>query len=256
MIDSKNIEENISLMASGLNNNDPQGEERIKQDLINSYKIIDFLKLDDLTYTHITVRPPAANYFYIIKFGSLFSEASKENIIKVDLSGNILEGNEELYNKTGYVIHGSIYRARNDINAIFHLHPPASVAVSVMDCGLLPITQFAMPFFENISYYDYDSLPLDATKHGEEIVTALGDKKNMLMRSHGTLTCGRTLQEAFFYTRFLEQAAKIQVKVLSANTKYTVPSQDICRKARDDMLAFENNLGNRDWQALLRRVNV
>ena len=54
---------------------------------------------------------------------------------------------------------------------------------------------------------------------------------------------------------FLEQACKIQVKILSSNAEYVAPSREICIRARDDMLSFEKELGSRDWQALLRKIN-
>eukprot|EP01037_Dinobryon_pediforme_P013244 gene13244-13352_t len=54
--------------------------------------------------------------------------------------GDVLEGEKEGYNPTGYALHSAIYRNRPDINAIFHLHTTAGVAVSAMECGLLPIS--------------------------------------------------------------------------------------------------------------------
>lgn len=229
-------------------------DDQVKTDLVFAYKIISFLKMDDLTYTHITARPNGANYFYILAFGNMFSEASEERLIKVDFNGNILEGDEKIYNKTGYVIHSSIYKNRKDINAIFHLHTLDSIAVSVMECGLLPISQFAMPFFENISYHDYNSLALDQNEHGNSLAKDLGDCKNMLLKSHGTINCGKDLQEAFFYTRFLHQACEIQVKVLSSGKNYYIPTRESCLRARHDMLTFEEKLGSRDWNALIRTI--
>ncbi|ACT69782.1 class II aldolase/adducin family protein [Neorickettsia risticii] len=222
----------------------------LKKDLLYAYRIIGHLGMDDLTYTHITVRPEGADFFYIAKFGVLFNQVTFDDLIKVSLDGEILEGKEVTYNKTAYTIHGSVYNSRSDVNAVYHLHTQASIVVSVMECGLLPLSQFAMPFFENISYYEYDSLALDKAIQGTDLAMSLGSNKAMLMRSHGLLTCGNNLQEALFYTRFLEQACRIQVAVLSTKQKYILPGSHICRKARQDMLTFEERLGERDWKAL------
>jgi ribulose-5-phosphate 4-epimerase/fuculose-1-phosphate aldolase len=231
-------------------------DNQIKLDLVYAYKIISYLQMDDLTYTHITARPDGENYFYILAFGNMFYEASEDKLVKVDFDGNILAGNEKIYNQTGYVIHSSIYKSRKDINAIYHLHTLDSISVSVMQCGLLPISQFAMPFFENISYHDYNSLALDQSEHGNALSKDLGNNnKNMLLKSHGTINCGRNLQEGLFFTRFLHQACKIQVKVLSSNQKYYSPSRENCIRAREDMLNFESNLGSRDWNALIRKLS-
>ncbi|MFL3876326.1 hypothetical protein wTkk_000243 [Wolbachia endosymbiont of Trichogramma kaykai] len=64
--------------------------------------------------------------------------------MKVSFDGNIIEGKEYQYNKTGYVIHGFIYQARKDIQAIFHLRTPSIIAV--LKDGLLPISQWLCTF--------------------------------------------------------------------------------------------------------------
>jgi ribulose-5-phosphate 4-epimerase/fuculose-1-phosphate aldolase len=75
------------------------------------------------------------------------------------------------------------------------------------------------------------------------------------MRSHGSLTCGRTIQEAMFYTYHLQKAAEAQVLALSMNQPLIIPNDEICKKTVKDLLTFEQNLGERDWQAWLRLIN-
>src|SRR5271163_3567470 len=94
----------------------------IKENLAIAYRIIASLGLEDHTYTHLSARPEGADYYYIYPFGTLYEEVESNKLLKVNLAGIILEGKEYQYNKTGYTIHGSIYKARKDINSIFHLH--------------------------------------------------------------------------------------------------------------------------------------
>ncbi|ONI56688.1 class II aldolase/adducin domain protein [Wolbachia pipientis wUni] len=70
-----------------------------------------------------------------------FDEVDERSLMKVSFDGDVIEGKEYQYNRTGYIIHGFIYQARKDIQAIFHLHTPSIVAVSSLKDGLLPITQ-------------------------------------------------------------------------------------------------------------------
>jgi ribulose-5-phosphate 4-epimerase/fuculose-1-phosphate aldolase len=77
----------------------------------------------------------------------------------------------------------------------------------------------------------------------------------MLLRGHGTITCGKDLQEAFFFTRFLDQACKVQVKLLSMNATFPPIADEICRKTKHDMLNFEKNLGERDFTTMIRALN-
>lgn len=136
-------------------------EEEVRQNLALAYQFLAQLQMDDLTYTHLSARVPGKSYFYIYPFGYLFSEVTAQNLLTVSLEGKVLEGQEMQYNKTGYIIHSNIYRTREDINAIFHLHTPAGIAVSAMECGLLPISQFSFHFYNRIAYHLYNSLALD-----------------------------------------------------------------------------------------------
>ena len=84
----------------------------------------------------------------------------------------------------------------------------------------------------------------------------LGQNFAMILRNHGTLTCGKTIHEAFFYAYYLEQACKVQCAALSGGIELIIPSAAVCEQAARDMRAFEPDLGLRDWLALRRRLKV
>ena len=227
---------------------------RIKENLAIAYRIIASLGLEDHTYTHLSARPDGADYYYIYPFGTLYEEVESNNLLKVNLAGIILEGKEYQYNKTGYTIHGSIYKARKDINAIFHLHTHSTVAVSAMKCGLMPISQWALHFYDRISYHKYASLALDLTTHGGKLTEDLGDNYVMFLRNHGFITSGQTIEEAMFYTYHLEQACKTQIMALSSGQELIIPSEEICKQSVNDLLSFEKELGKRDFAAWIRKL--
>ena len=231
-------------------------DKTIKENLALAYRILAHLKMDDLTYTHLSARSSDENSFYIYPFGTFFAEVTPSSLLEVDFSGTVLHGKEYQYNKTGYIIHSLIYRKRSDINAIFHLHTIPGVAVSAMKQGLLPISQFALHFYNNIKYHDYNSLALQETA-GENIVSDLEDQYVMFLRNHGTLTCGKTIHEAMFYTNHLEKACMVQVAALAAGLEnLIIPSDKICKQSNDDLLNFEKDLGMRDWLALKRNIKL
>ena len=118
----------------------------LRVQLAAAYRILAMLKMDDLTYTHLSVRHPGEEVYYIYPFGLLFEEVTASSLLCVSLDGQVIEGSESDYNRTGYVIHGSIYKSRPDVNSIFHFHTTAGVAVSAMNCGLLPLSQFSLHF--------------------------------------------------------------------------------------------------------------
>ena len=220
----------------------------IRTKLAYAYQILGYLDLDDHTYTHLSARAEDGNSYYIYPFGLRFEEVTTDCLLRVNLDGTVLEGSEYQYNKTGYIIHGSIYQARPDIRAIFHVHTPEIVAVSALESGLRPISQWALHFYDQIGYHDYNSLALDEFQ-GSRLVKDLENKFTLLMRNHGALTCGKTIHEALFYIYHLQQACKAQCLTLAMNQKLIIPNPTTCQKTVKDLLTFETDLGQRDWQA-------
>lgn len=229
-------------------------DQEIKQNLVYAYKIFAHLGMDDHTYTHLSARSSDKDYFYIYPFGLRFEEVTEDTLLKVTMDGKVIEGEEYQYNKTGYVMHSAIYRAREDINTIFHIHTPYITAISALECGLMPISQWSLHFYNKISYHDYDSLLLDFNDI-DRLTSDLGDNYVMLLRNHGAVICGKTTQEAFFYSYHLEMSCKTQYIAQGTGQKLVIPSKNVCEKAVKDLLSFETDLGLRDWEAWKRLIN-
>jgi ribulose-5-phosphate 4-epimerase/fuculose-1-phosphate aldolase len=225
----------------------------LKHSLALAYRIIAHLNMDDHTYTHISARPDDADYFYMKPFELPFCEVTAENLIQIPLGGIKNATKDGDYNITGYIIHGTIYNARPDINAVIHLHTHEIVAVSSITAGLMPINQWAMHFYGHVSYSDYDSL---VTHHesSDKIASDLGQNKVMLLRNHGSITCGLDIQEAMFYTYHLHQACKAQIQTLSMGQDVIIPPTEVLHQTVIDLLSFEEKLGHRDWNAWIRIV--
>lgn len=230
-------------------------EDEIRSNLALAYNVFSEFNMDDLTYTHLSARVAEEAAYYIAPFGLLFSEVTAANLIKVSLNGEVLEGGELQYNKTGYVIHGSIYKHRADINAIFHLHTPEIVAVSATKNGLMPVSQWALHFYGKIAYHEYNSLALTQKEHEQALIADLADKYVMLMRHHGSITAGRTIHEAFYYMHHLQQASKAQCLMGHNESILREIPKAVCEKSVKDLLSFEKDLGLRDWQAVQRNYN-
>lgn len=244
----------MTAVLSKFSTTEPAGQQYVRTQLAAAYRILAMMKMDDLTYTHLSARLPGTDEYFIYPFGLLFEEVTASGLLKVSLDGQVLEGEESEYNQTGYVIHGSIYKNRADVNAIFHMHTTAGVAISAMDCGLLALSQFSFHFYNRLAYHSYDSLALDNQRQGADLVKDLGQKKAMILQNHGTLTCGATVHEAFLYAYFLEQACKVQCAALAGGQKAVIPPQKVCEQAAQDVRNFEPDFGIRDWTALIRKL--
>jgi ribulose-5-phosphate 4-epimerase/fuculose-1-phosphate aldolase len=122
----------------------------------------------------------------------------------------------------GAAIHGAILEARPDVNCVFHTHTPYATAVSTLECGLLPMSQAALRFYENVAYHDYGRAGEDALERsrlGEDI----GNKAVMLLRNHGVLATGPTAPDAFNAAFYLELACQFQVLAQSTGQKIILP---------------------------------
>jgi ribulose-5-phosphate 4-epimerase/fuculose-1-phosphate aldolase len=106
-------------------------------------------------------------------------------------------------------------------------------------------------FYDSIAYHTYNSLELN---HNIDLIKTLDQKRVLLMRHHGALTMGTTVQEAMFYTYHLEKACQTQCLILSQNRPYQEIPQHICTRSHHDLISFEKDLGMRDWQAWLRWI--
>ena len=89
------------------------------------------------------------------------------------------------------MIHSAVHEARPEVGCVIHTHSWASMAVSALDCGLLPITQTAMRFLK-IGYHDYQGVVLDDEGEGIAACADLGDGEAVILRNHGALVVGRT----------------------------------------------------------------
>ena len=219
------------------------------QELVQAHHLVALLGLDDLTYTHISMRSRVnPDHYYIARLGPLFSQVGVEDIVKMHLDGSFLEGPAEC-NLTGQNFHSALYRDRPDIHAAIHTHTANVIAVASLEGGLGVYSQFSMIFYERVGYLPYDGLALEA-----QGALSQAPQVAVLMDNHGAITMGKTIQEALFYTLFLERAAEVQLKIMASGAKPILPQLEVCGKARDQMIAFEPDLGRRDWNALILKL--
>ena len=116
-----------------------------------------------------------------------------------------------------FVIHSAIYRARADVNAAIHTHTTAGMAVSALQCGLLPLTQTAHRFTGRVAYHDFNGPERDPSER-DAIAGHLGSQNLMILRNHGLLTVGQTIPEAFNFMFGLERACQAQIAALAGGT--------------------------------------
>ncbi|NEQ23643.1 MAG: class II aldolase/adducin family protein [Microcoleus sp. SIO2G3] len=230
-------------------------EQELRIQLAAAYRLIDKFKMSDLIYTHISVRLPGPEHHFLINpFGLLFSEITASSLVKIDLEGNMVEESEWSVNPAGFVIHSAIHAAREELHCVLHTHTKYGMAVSALECGLLPLTQFSLQFYNQVAYHDYEGVSLEIEER-DRLVKDLGDKKVMILRNHGLLTAGRTIAEAFSLMFYLDRACEVQIAAQSAGTPLVIPPPAVCEHSAAQQDITAKGVGQLEWAALLRMLD-
>lgn len=235
-----------------------EDEWQLRIQLAACYRAFVHYGWTDSIFTHLSARVPDNPEQYLINpYGLLFHEICASNLIKVDFDGNVIDGDYP-YNEAGHAIHTAMLKARPDINVALHSHTRAGMAVSCMQCGLLPLTQQANEIRDLLCYHEYGI----ARSHSEEcerLGADIGDKWIMIMQNHGLLSVGRNVAEAFYYLYTVESACKVQVDVLASGRDYVTPAEAVVDElARDGRVRASANLQHVDlvWNAVLRMLDA
>ena len=211
----------------------------------------------DSIFTHLSARVPGqADHYLINPYGLLFHEICASNLIKVDFDGNVVDGDSP-YNEAGHAIHTAMLKARPDVNVALHSHTRAGMAVSCMDCGLLPLTQQANEIRDLLCFHDY-GIALIGSDECERLGADIAGKWIMIMRNHGLLTLGRSVAEAFYNLYTVESACKVQVDVLSCRQGYVTPDPAVVDELAQYGLQNVTAPGDHvemAWNAVLRLLD-
>jgi ribulose-5-phosphate 4-epimerase/fuculose-1-phosphate aldolase len=157
-------------------------------------------------------------------------------------------------NQAGYVIHSAVHAARPEVDCVIHTHAWASMAVSALECGLLPMTQTAMRFLK-IGYHDYRGVVLNRDEQAS-LTRDLGGAEALILRNHGALVVGRTIGEAFNWTHRLELACRSQLAAMACNAGLTPVSQSVLEETWSNYQPQTRRAyGVMEWPALLRKLD-
>lgn len=215
----------------------------------------------DLVYTHISARVPGSENHYLINpFGFAFDEITASSLVKIDLEGNKVDPSPHPIHRAGFVIHSAIHAARPDAHCVMHSHTRAGMAVSMMKCGLLPLTQHAQMFYGLIAYHDSEGFAVD-TDERARLARSLGDKPVLILRNHGTLIAARDVPLTFSLMSHLEKAMQAQIDGQASGQELTTPRKEVSEQVA--RLAFceeispgvPNPIGMREWPAALRLLD-
>ncbi|CAF3645844.1 unnamed protein product [Rotaria sordida] len=229
-----------------------KSERLLRCKLASLYRLVDLFGWSQGIYNHITARVnQELEHFLINPFGLMYHEVTGSSLVKVDIAGNIIDPGSTTYgiNRAGYTLHSAIHKARPDLKCIIHLHTPAVAAVSSMKCGLLPLSQDAL-FCGKISYHDYRGILIEDDVK-KLLVEDLGPiNKVMILRNHGFVACGETLEEAWKYAFNVINACEVQVRAAPMGIdQLYLPSNEQQKRVADVLHGNLNEAtGDKKWK--------
>ncbi|MBO3802406.1 MAG: class II aldolase/adducin family protein [Candidatus Brockarchaeota archaeon] len=154
-----------------------------------------------------SARLPGSRVMHLKPSGLSFAELGPEDFVAVDIYtmkkvGGRLKPSSEL------ALHAACYRNREDVNAVFHAHPAASIALGASGQNLdRPMYPDHVVYLGKVSFVPYVA---PTTRELAEKVGRCAKRSNcVLLQNHGTVALGSSVKEAFYRTELMEESAKI-----------------------------------------------
>ncbi len=203
-----------------------------KQKLAAAFRVFGKLGFDEGVAGHITARDPIqTDHFWVNPMGVSFKQMKVSDLLLVDHEGTVVEG-EGLLNGAAYTIHSRVHMARPEVNAVAHAHSLNGKAWSSLNRPLDPITQDACAFYkDHVVFDDFTGVVLDLDE-GKRIAQALGTCKAAILKNHGLLTVGTTVEAAAWWFVTMERSCQAQLLAEAAG-KPTLIAEEHCGTTYD-----------------------
>lgn len=206
---------------------DDPAEERthLKQRLAATFRLFGRFGFNEGVAGHVTARDPERkDCFWVNPFGMSFDLIKASDLILVNHDGEVVEGDWPV-NRAAFAIHSQVHQARPDIVAAAHTHSRFGRAWSTLGRTLDPITQDSCAFYgDHALFDDFTGVVID-TEEGKRIAHALGDHKAAILRNHGLLTVGQTIDEAAWWFITMERTCEVQLLAEAAGDPVSIDTE-------------------------------
>jgi L-ribulose-5-phosphate 4-epimerase len=225
--------------------------EALRRKLTNAGRILTSQDQGDFVAGHVTVRLPDDPHRFLMKPATIgLDEMTPANIITVDLDGKKVGGTMPRHNEV--FIHSEVLRARPDIQAVIHTHAPHAVAFSSLGRELLPVNNEAGYFYKKLPVFSETTDLIVSPERGQAVARCLGQNNAVLLRNHGIVAAGRSIEEAVWIALKLERACRVQLMAeWAGGPKFVCEGEDLEKKnirgSRQDLFTNVFNYLVRGW---------
>ncbi len=199
--------------------------DALKEAMITAGRILVSEDQGDFIFGHVAARLPGDNERFLMKPHTIgLEEVTPDNLITIDLEGEKVAGHMPRHIEV--FIHSEILRVRSDVQAVVHTHAPHATAFSALGRPLRPVGHDGAMFCDGLPVFSETSDLIVDQQRGKAVARALADKNALMLRNHGIVTVGRTIEEATILALFLERACKAQLMVEACGGATHVSTSD------------------------------
>jgi ribulose-5-phosphate 4-epimerase/fuculose-1-phosphate aldolase len=192
-----------------------EAERQVRRRLAAAYRVFDYLGWTEVIFNHITLRVPGPETLFLINpFGLHYSEVTASNLVAIDIEGRPVRPTKYPINRAGFVIHSAIHAHIPVAHCVMHTHTTTGSAVACLEEGLSHDTFYGAQLQGRVAYHDFEGITVNLEEQAR-LVANIGDRRLLILRNHGLLTWGETLEEAFMWLWLLQRACDIQVAAAS-----------------------------------------
>lgn len=184
-------------------------ETKLRHDLANFYHLIEHFGWHEMIMNHISVRLPEGDRYLVNPFGLNYSEITPENLLIVNVDGELVGESEYWANPAGFALHGAIHTHRHDIHCVAHTHTIPISAVAMKEAGFDHNNFYGAQLIDRVGYHDFEGITLFADER-DRMVASLGDKNVLVLRNHGVAVCERDIASTFMLHYIVQRAAEVQ----------------------------------------------
>jgi ribulose-5-phosphate 4-epimerase/fuculose-1-phosphate aldolase len=225
------------------------------QDLIAANRILAEEGVLD-AFGHVSVRHNRDPNRFLISRSLAPALVGEEDVIEYDLDSNAVNARGRSQYSERF-IHGEIYKARKDVNAVVHSHSPSVIPFGVSTTPMRPVYHMAAFIGEGLPVFDIrkaagmTDMLVSNTDRGRALAQALGGKPAVLMRGHGVAVVGPALPYAVGRSIYLELNARIQMQAMGLGGRLTYIDPEEAKKVLE---AGENRGYERAWELWKRKI--
>jgi ribulose-5-phosphate 4-epimerase/fuculose-1-phosphate aldolase len=232
-----------------------EAEEQARVRLAACYRIFDHLGWTESIFNHITLRVPGPETIFLINpFGLHYSEVTASNLVAIDIDGRPVRPTVHPINLAGFVTHSAIHRHLPAAHCVMHTHTTTGSAVACLDGGLSHDSFYGAQLNGRVAYHDFEGVTVNPDEQAR-MLASIGDKRVVILRNHGLLTWGGTVEEAFVWLWVLQRACDVQIAAASAGRMIPLSAKvqtQTCREAA----ALQPDVCRAVFDALVRKIDA